>query len=114
MKTIIKLALAALITYAAWNGANAWLTYFKFKDAVTELAQFGSKLSEEDLKGKVLQTASEYSVPLTEDDVKVRRENSKTFVDASYTQPINVLPWYVYPYTFELHVDALTLEGSLK
>ncbi len=113
MKQLIKLAIAALITYAAWNAGNAWLVYIKFKDDVEQLAAFGTKMSDEELRAKVLEAASQRSVSLN-DEVGVRRENQRTYIDTSYNDAINVLPWYTYPYTFEVHVSALTLQGSLK
>ncbi|HZT76844.1 MAG TPA: hypothetical protein VFA27_09310 [Vicinamibacterales bacterium] len=113
MKTLIKLALAAAITYAAWNAGNAWVTYIKFKDDVEQLAAFGTKMGDDELRAKVLEAAAQRSITLN-DDVAVRRAPGHTLVDGSYTQPINVLPWYVYPYTFEVHVSAVTLQGSLK
>ncbi len=113
MKQIIKLAIAALITYAAWNAGNAWLTYFKFKDDVEQLAAFGTKMSDEELRTRVLEAATQRSVSLN-DDLAVHRQNDRTYVDTSYNQAINVLPWYAYPWTFEIHVNAITLQGSLK
>ena len=111
MKSLIKLALAALVTYGAWNLGNAWLEYIRFKDDVTQLAQFGNKLSDDDLKDKVLATAAEHTV--TFNDLSVRRENQATLVDGSYTQPVNLLPWYAYPWTCQVHVETLTM-GGLK
>jgi hypothetical protein len=113
MKNLIRLALAALVTYAAWNGGNAWLTYIKFKDDVSQLTQYGGKFSEDELRGKILETANERSVPLADDAFTVRRdERQHTFVDGRYTQPISVLPWYAYPYTFEFHTDTFTLDAA--
>ena len=113
MKQLIKLAIAALITYAAWNAGNAWLGYIRFKDDVEQLAAFGTKMSDDELRAKVLDAASQRAVSLN-DDLVVRRENAHTFVDASYTDAVNILPWYQYPWTFEIHVSAITLQGSLK
>ena len=113
MKTLIKLALAALVTYAAWNAGQAWLKFIKFRDDVEQLAQFSTKTTEEDLRTKVLEAASQHSVSLN-DDLAVRRESARTYVDTSYTESIQVLPWYTYPYRFEVHVNAVTLQGSLK
>lgn len=113
MKQLIKLALAALITYAAWNAGNAWLTYVKFRDDVTQLTQYGGKLSDEELHGRILEVANQRSVPLTDDAFTIRRdERQHTYVDGRYTQSVNVLPWYAYPYTFEFHTDTFTLEGA--
>jgi hypothetical protein len=113
MKAIIRLALAALIAYAAWNVANAWLTYEKFKDAVTELSQHGTELSDDQLRDKIVAAGSEYSVPMDESSFTLRRDGTThhTYIDGSYTQPIYVMPWYAYPYTFTWHIDTFVLQG---
>jgi hypothetical protein len=113
MKTIIKLALAGLVTYGAWNAGNAWLSFVKFRDAVTELTQYGAGLSDDQLHDKVLEAASEHSVPLGAEEFTLRRDDRQhTYVDGRYTQPIYVLPWYAYPYTFEFHTDTFTIPGA--
>lgn len=111
MKALVKLAIAALVTYAAWNGANAWLTYFRFRDAVSELSQFSPGLSEDQLREKVIALGAEHSIALSEDSVKVRRadDGQHTYIDGSYTQTINLLPWYSREFTFEWHTDTLSL-----
>lgn len=114
MKALVKLAIAALVTYAAWNGANAWLTYVRFKDAVSELSQFSPGLSEDQLREKIIALAAEHSIGLAEDSVIVRRDGDRqhTLIDGSYTQTINVLPWYSRPFTFAWHTDTLSLTPS--
>jgi hypothetical protein len=111
MKQLVKLAIAALITYAAWNGGNAWLTYFRFRDAVSEASQFGASLSDDQLRAKVLQLAAEHSIDLSDGAVTVRRDSERqhTYIDGSYMQTINVLPWYSRPFTFTWHTDTLSL-----
>ena len=34
MKTLIKLAVAALVVYACWQAGSAFLRYYQFKDEV--------------------------------------------------------------------------------
>jgi len=111
MKALIKLAIAALITYGAWNAASAWLTFFRFKDAVTQASQVGEALTPDQLRDKVLALASQYSLPLDEDAVTVTRDqiSHHTLIDGHYSQPIAVLPWYQYPYTFGWHVDTFVV-----
>ena len=43
LKLIVKLALAALIANAAWRLGSAYLQFYRFTDAVTQAAQFGSE-----------------------------------------------------------------------
>jgi hypothetical protein len=113
MKSLLSLAIAALVTYAAWNAANAWMTYFRFKDAIAEASQSGGKLTVDQLRDRVLALGMEYSVPVDEDALSVTRDDQThhTVIDGRYRQPIAILPWYQYPYTFTWHVDTFVLTG---
>ena len=113
LKLLIRLAIAGLIANAAWRLGSAYVTFYRFKDAVEELAQFGAQRSGADLHQRVGDLASQYALPLSDDDFTIRRdERNHTFVDGSYVQPVEVLPGYRFPWTFTWHVDVLTLSTS--
>jgi hypothetical protein len=109
VRTILKLATAALIANAAWRTGSAYLTYYRFKDAVTEAAQYSKGKSEAELRQRVLDLASNYDVPLSEDAVTVRLQDNHTMVDASYTLPLDLLPGYRYEWPFALNIDTFTI-----
>jgi hypothetical protein len=112
-KLLLKLALAALIANAAWRVGSAYVTFYRFKDAVTETAQFASQKSKAELKQRILELASDYDVPLAADAVSVRRDDrNHTVIDGSYTLPVDVLPGYRYLWPFVWHVDVVTLNPS--
>jgi hypothetical protein len=112
-KLLVKLALAALIANAAWRVGSAYLTFYKFKDAVAETAQFGTQKSKAELQQRILELASEYDIPLAADAFSVRRDDrNHTVVDGSYTQPVDVLPGYRYLWPFVWHVDVITFSPS--
>lgn len=109
MKTILKLAIAALLANAGWHASQAWLSYFKFKDAVTQTSQFGGDLSMSQLHGRVMELGAQYSLPVTDDSFTIRRnETHHTFIDGSYVQPIDLFPGYQYPWTADWHVDTFS------
>jgi hypothetical protein len=114
LKFLIKLAVAALIANATWRLASVYIQFYRFKDAVTEVAQFGREKTRADLERRIFDLASQYDVPLPEDGLTVQRDDrSHTLIDGTYVQPVDLLPGYRYPWSFEMHVDVLTL-GSLK
>ena len=84
IKLFIKLALAALIANAAWRVGSAYMTFYKFQDAVSEASQFSGQKSEDELHQRVLELASDYDVPLASNAVTVRRENQHTVIDGTY------------------------------
>jgi len=109
IKLVIKLVLAALVANAAWRLGSAYMQYYRFKDAVTETAQFGGDKTSSQIRQRVLELASQHEVPLAEDAVTVRRDDrGHIYVDGSYTQPVDLLPNYHYPWTFKMEIDVFT------
>jgi hypothetical protein len=110
MKLILKLLAAALLANAVWHVGSAYLTYYRFKDAVEQAVLFGEQKTRDQLRRSVLDLATQYDVPLETDNLSVRRDDrNHTYVEGSYTQPIDVMPWYRYPWEFSWKVDVLTL-----
>ena len=112
IRLIIKLAIVALVANAAWRVGSAYVSFYRFKDAVTESAQFGGDKTEDQLRQRVLELAAEYELPVVEDRISVRKEETRTFLTGSYTQPVEVVPGYRYPWVFSWSVEALNLAGS--
>ena len=61
IKTIIKLAIAALVVHACWRSGNVFLKYYKFKDAVHEAVLFSNSKSD-----ALLQSRSRMSLLIPE------------------------------------------------
>jgi hypothetical protein len=114
MKTILKLALAALIINACWHAGTAFWRYYRFKDEVQQAALFGSSKPDVDLQNGVIDTARRMQLPLAPGSVSVHREEGHTYVTATYTEQIQLVPTYYFPYQFNLNLDVLTLAGALK
>jgi hypothetical protein len=108
IKLVIKLAIVALFANAIWRVGSAYLSYYKFKDAVQEAALYGPDKTDAQLRTRIVELASEYDLPIAEDSFTLRRENSHTIVDGTFTEPVEVLPRYKYPMAFTWHVDQLT------
>lgn len=108
IKLLIKLAIVALVANAAWHLMSAYASYYKFKDAVQQTTLFGNDKTVEQLKARVLALATDYDLPIGEDDVTVRREQLRTTVDGSYSKTIEFAPGYSRPWTFEFHTDTFS------
>lgn len=108
IKLIIKLAIVALVANAAWHLMAAYTSYYKFKDAVQQTTQFGNDKSLDQLKSRILSLATDYDVPIGEDDVTVKREMLHTIVDGSYVKSIDLAPGYSRPWTFTFHTDTFS------
>ena len=109
IKTIIKLAIAALVVHACWRSANAVLRYSNFKDAVHEMVLFSTAKSDAQVKDRVLELAQQFDVPLQPESVAVRRAGNRTIVNAVYTDRIELLPTKFYPWEFKVNVEAFNV-----
>jgi hypothetical protein len=109
MKTLIKLLVAAAIVFASWKAGNAYLKFYRLKDAAQDAALFGASKSSAEIRNSVVQVANELNLPVDPDRVIVRREPNHTYVTTSYVEKIEILPSYFYPWEFKLDVDVLTM-----
>lgn len=106
IRLIIKLAIAALIANAAWRIGSAYASFYRFKDAVEQTTQYGPQQSDEQLRARILDLAGQYDLPLAEDALSVKRELNHTIVDGAIVRPVELLPGYIRPWPFTLHVDT--------
>jgi hypothetical protein len=106
IKTIVKLAIAALVVHACWRSATVVLKYYKFKDAVHEMVLFGSAKSDVQLQSRVMELAGQYEVPVAEENVEIKRQDNRTIINANYTDQIEFVPTKFYPWQFKVNVEA--------
>jgi hypothetical protein len=110
VKTLIKLAIVALVANATWHLLIAYTAYYKFKDGVESAAQFSNGRSEDQLRSRILELASQFDVPVTEANFTLQREGNHTVVDGSFVRRVDLLPFYSYPWPFAWHVDTFTFD----
>ena len=106
IRALVKLALAAFIVNAAWRIGSAYATHLKFRDAVREVATY-DRFGEADLRQKVLSLAEQFDIPLDDDSLKITTEDRQTLIEGSYVRPIQLLPSYEYPWTFQWSIEAI-------
>ena len=74
MKTLFKLVVAILVLNAAVRGGLAMWQYYQFKDAAQQVVLFGQRADPEEIQANIVAKATELSVPVRPDDVKVSRD----------------------------------------
>jgi hypothetical protein len=108
IKFLIKLAIVVLIANAAWRVGSAYLTFYKFEDAVRGTIQFRGLKTDADLRKRILELATQADIPLADDALAVKRENTRTIVDGWYEQGVEVVPGYTRTFSFTVHLDIPT------
>ena len=113
MKTLIKLAIAALVLNATWRIGSEYLKDYEFKDAAREAAMLEGQ-SEEQLRQRVMELARKYDAAVSDDDVEITVDDRHVFITTAYQKKIQVVPGYEYPWKFSWTADAYVLPGHLK
>lgn len=109
MKAIIQLVIAALILHATWKAGTVYMRYYQFRDDIQQIAQFGVQKADNELRNGVMDASRRNEIPLDPDAVTVRRQNYHIIIDANYTEQVELVPRYFYPWHVNMHVDVLTL-----
>jgi hypothetical protein len=112
IRTLLKLALVALVANAGWHLFGAYSPNYKFEDAIQYAAQNRGSLSDEALEQRILEMAAQFDVPVTASDVTVSRKGNHTLIDVSYVRPVDLAPGFRYRWPFSFHVDVVSL-GAL-
>ena len=76
-----------------------------------QTALFRGNKTDDMLRQRIVEIASDYDIPVTEGDLKLTTQEHRTIVEGGYTRVIELLPGYKYPWEFTFHVD--TLQGTL-
>jgi hypothetical protein len=105
---LVRIVIAGLVVHAAFRAGTSAITYYTFRDELQQIGQFSGDRTEEQLRARALEIARQLEVPVEADQVLVRREGEHTYIDASYTAPVEVLPAYFYPWEFRINIDAWT------
>jgi hypothetical protein len=109
MGTLIKLVIAGLIIHGSWRAGTAYSKYYKFKDTLQVTAQFAGLRTVSELHARAMELATELEIPVKPEQVNVRQEKNFTYIDAAYTDQIEVLPSYFYPWEFKASVEAFSV-----
>ena len=111
MKTIIQIAVAAVLLTASVQGGRAALKHYQFVDAIQEAMLFASSRTEDQIADRVMELATDHQIPLEPAQLTVQREPYQIIIDAPYTDTVNVLPGvYSRNWDFETKVHVRLLE----
>ena len=109
IRLLLKLVVVALLANATWHLFGVYAPHYRFKDSAQYAAQFRGDSSDEVLRDKVLALASQFDVPVTEDDVSVTHVGQHTTVTVSYVTSLELVPGLKRPWPLSFSVDVLTL-----
>ena len=102
IKTVLRLAIVGLIGYALYQFVPLYINYQQFKDDIKQIALFAGSASEAEVVERVMASAQLREVPVTRENIEVTRRETQTLINARYTQPVKVLPWYTYVWQIDI------------
>ena len=109
MKTLIKLLIVAAVMHACWKSGAAYWRYYMLQDGAQAAALFSGTQSPAEIHNRVIKIARDLDVPISPDNLEVRREPNHIYINTTYTEKIELLPRYFYPWEFTLKLNVLTL-----
>jgi hypothetical protein len=125
-KTLIKIVVALLVIHGAFRIGNAYWNFYRYEDALQQLAQFGERRSDKQLCDEALEAAGTYSLPLAPGGLTIFRGSNPPFtcdgtaaatavvgqpstqirIEGTYVEQVPILPGYIYPWEFKPSVKA--------
>lgn len=108
IKLILKLIVVALLANAAWRVGSAYVAHYKFQDAVQQAALFRGSKPDDVLRRRIFELASDFDIPVSDDQVMLITLEHHTIVDGGYTRIIELAPGFTYPWEFTFHIDTLS------
>ena len=106
IRKVISLAVIVLVALFFWRVTPVWMTYFDFKDQVHEASRYSEGQTAGQVQQHILRLAREDDIPLEANAIKVLKEQQLVHVSLAYTEQLQVLPGYFYPYEFTIEVDT--------
>ncbi len=128
VKTLIKIAVALIVVHGALRVGYAFWNYYRFEDALLQVAQFGDRRTERQLCDEAMSAAADYDLPLVAADLTIRRganppyncqgglaqlqadargiPSAQLTIEGTYVDRLQVLPGYFYPWEFKPSASA--------
>ena len=114
MRTIIRLLVIGLIVHALYQFLPVYLHYQQFKDDVKQTGLFARDLSEAEIAEQVMAHARQRRVPLSPENIQVRRVSSQLFIDAGYAERVKLIPGYAYVWNVQVSTSTFPLQTSKR
>lgn len=114
IKTVITVLVTLAILNAAVRMGGAAFAYYQLKDEAQQLITFGSRNTTAQLHNRILAHAEELEIPLEPADLYVTRDGDRTFVDAYYTQPVEVFPNLSVPVQLSFSIDSFAVNTATE
>lgn len=104
MGCLFGLALLAIAIFIAWKMVPVKVRAAELRQEVVDQAKAGGMRGDDKILSAILRKAEDENLPVTADNVKIRRTASEIYVDVDYVVPVQ-FPGYLYQWEFHHHAE---------
>lgn len=107
IKKLFTLLIIALIVYGGFVFVPPFYHYYAFKSDVKEFARIGRAIPPQELMENIMKKATDYNIPINEDDVVITRDhNNEVNIQVGWQERVNFLN--IYERRFDFFIDTST------
>lgn len=106
LRLLVRLVILGLLVHAAVRVVPEFWHYMQFKDAVTEVASYPGRRSNDQLKARILELAEDHQVPISLEDIAVTRQGDRVIVSTAWTAQLEYFPRKSWPHDFIVDVEG--------
>ena len=108
-RKLVKLAIFLLVLHGFYRFAPLYWNDARMQWDIKEAAHAWRDLSQEQVEDEVLALAAKYKVPINRRHLAVQSTGARVAVDVSYVVPVQFIPGWRYPWTFDSSIETWTL-----
>ena len=101
---LVGLALLLIAGLIAYKMIPIKVKAAEMRDAVVDEARSAGQHRDPQIMAALLHKAESLELPITEDDIKIKRGNAEIRIDVEYTVPIE-FPGYTYQWNFHHYYE---------
>lgn len=114
MKFLIKLAVFLLVAHALFRFVPPYWSHTQFEGDLEESSITWRDYSDAEVRELVLAMAQGHGIPVTREQIAVRRERDHLFVDLSYSRRMELIPGSKYIWNFDTNLDTWMLTPQVR
>lgn len=106
LRLVLRLVILGLLVHAAVRVLPEFWHYMQFKDAVTEVASYPGRRTNDQLRDRILELAEVHQIPIEAQDVAVTRQGDRVLVSTAWTAQLQYLPRKSWPHDFIVDIEG--------
>jgi hypothetical protein len=110
IRFVLKLAVAGLLANAAWRVGSAYMSHYRFTDAVQETTHYRGERSDAQIHDRIFDLASQYDIPVDDDTLAITKDGNRTIVKGAYRKEIELVPGWIYDWPFRVDIDTPAID----